>query len=40
MLEVKMGMDEVEPYVLSLIILPKETLRFSGKKKSAFFEWH
>lgn len=30
MLEVKMGMDGVEPYALSLIPLPKETLRFSG----------
>lgn len=38
MLEVKMGIDEVEPYVLSLIILPKETPGFSGKK-FAFFEW-
>lgn len=29
-----MGMDRVEPYVLSLIILPKETLRFNGDKKN------
>lgn len=36
-LGVKMGMDGVEPYVLSLITLPKETLRFSGGKKVLLF---
>lgn len=32
-----MGMDGVEPYVLSLITLPKETLRFNGDKKNPAF---
>lgn len=39
MLEVKMGMDGVEPYVLSLITLHKETQRFNGGKKILFFKW-